>query len=158
MEEDWDKTDGGVCVVESIPLPMTLLNIINNDKLFRPNIKYNCIFRCGGITADTFEECYEFTVIIYKNDSKLLTKVDERITQRLKECSSDTDLIVDSLNSYQVQLPNIKLPKHDQDEESNTKCNCVWSKQYGLIAVFKGKSFYITTTFYFILSDSYTII
>ena len=144
LEEDWDKHECGVCIVESMTLPKQILDIYNTKKIFEPNIKYNYIFRCGGKSIETLTASTEFTVIIFKNDSKLLTKVDDQITKQLQECSYDTDIIIDSLNGYQVTLPAINLPELELDDDEKmdpnelTRCNLVWSDKYGLIAIFMG--------------------
>ena len=90
-------------------------------------------------------------MIIFKNDSNLLTKVDPEITKQLKECAYDDDIIIDSLNGYEVELPSIQIPKIKQDiseelkpddDDVLTTCECVWSDKYGLIAIFMSNFIY----------------
>eukprot|EP01084_Bolivina_argentea_P219483 372240_1 len=142
MNEDWDKSHCGTCVIESVHLPKMLLKQVNNNKqqLFKSNIRYNCIFRCGGTSVDTLCMSIEFSVIIYKNDSKLLTKIDDRIIKKVQEVSPYTDNIIDSLNAYEVQLPNVINCDDAYYVNSPTECSCAWSDKHGLIVIFRNSN------------------
>ena len=150
LNENWDKQECGACVVERLLLPEILLNKYDQHKLFDPNLRYRCIFRCGGKYLREYDNgSYEFSVIIYKDDYKLLETIHETIVE---EASVRRIIIRDSLPAYQVLLPDIteclfqidsELIARAMNNQTNiTECKCVWSETYGLITTFVGNNIF----------------
>lgn len=146
LNETWDKHEGGLCIVESMCLPDQILKNDKYQNIFESDKKYNFIFRCGGKCIETFAASNEFSVIVFRNNSNLLTKVDPQITKQLQESSYDNDIIIDSLNAFEIDLPHFYLPKIEIDlpqdlqvgDDELTGCSCTWSDKYGLIVSFIG--------------------